>query len=259
MRQFVDCPIDGLLVTWHHPMKFFFPIGCLIALGSTAFPQQNSHDYLQHLVGQPLIFRHYGSSANPSEKERDLSRKRGGCDVAVEVTGVTFAVSSIQLQLRNIGAPSIGNKSKACSSFTDEYSLRVTEFDQDQSSEQAENAIGYVLQTPEAYLAAYGITLNLPPPSETHQPPVDVLGPGLTPPRSVLSVQPRYWNTYRDDRPQGTVTVRCVIGTDGLAHDPVITKGLTDEANKRALDTLPFWRFEPVRRGTDSVAVKINL
>jgi hypothetical protein len=68
MRQFVDCPIDGLLVTWHHPMKFFFPIGCLIALGSTAFPQQNSHDYLQHLVGQPLIFRHYGSSANPSEK-----------------------------------------------------------------------------------------------------------------------------------------------------------------------------------------------
>jgi hypothetical protein len=98
---------------------------------------------------------------SPSAKEKDLSHKRGGCDVAVEVTGVTFAASSIRLQLRNIGGPSIGNnKSKTCHVSPDEYSLSVTEFDQDQSREQAENAIGYVLQTPEAYLAAYGITLK---------------------------------------------------------------------------------------------------
>jgi hypothetical protein len=112
--KFVDCPIDGLLVTWHHPMKFSLQIGCLIALGSTAFPQQNTRDYLQHLVGRRLILRHYGGSANPSAKERDLNRKRGGCDEAVEVKAVTFTTSSIQLELRNIGRPSIGNKGKGC-------------------------------------------------------------------------------------------------------------------------------------------------
>jgi hypothetical protein len=127
MRQFVDCPIDGLLVTWHHPMKFFLQIGCLIALGSTAFPQQNTREYLQHLVGRPLILRYYGDSVSPSAKEKDLSHKRVGCDEAVEVTGVTFAASSIRLQLRNIGGPSIGNnKSKTCHVSPDEYSLSAS-------------------------------------------------------------------------------------------------------------------------------------
>jgi TonB family protein len=260
MRQFVDCPIDGLLVTWHHPMKFFLQIACLIALGSTAFPQQNTREYLQHLVGRPLILRYYGDSVSPSAKEKDLSHKRGGCDEAVEVTGVTFAASSIRLQLRNIGGPSIGNnKSKTCHVSPDEYSLSVTEFDQDQSREQAENAIGYVLQTPEAYLAAYGITLNLPAASETSESPVEsFLGPGFTPPKAVLAVHPQP-EAKGNVRHKGAVTVSCVIGRDGLVHDPVIANGLTDDLNKSALDTLRFWRLEPARRGTDSVAAKIKL
>jgi hypothetical protein len=129
-------------------MKFSLQIGCLIALGSAAFPQQNTRDYLQHLVGRRLILRHYGGSANPSTKERDLNRKRGGCDEAVEVKAVTFTTSSIQLELKNIGRLSIGNKGKGCEITPDEYSLRLTEFDQDQPREQAENAIRDVLQTP---------------------------------------------------------------------------------------------------------------
>jgi TonB family protein len=238
-------------------MKFFPQFGCLIVLCITAVPQQNTRDYLQHLVGQRLILRHYGGSANPSVKERDLNRKGGGCDEAVEVKAVTFTASSVQLQLRNIGSPSIANKSKGCDITPDEYSLRITEFDQDQTREQAENAIGYVLQTPEAYLAANGVTLNLPLTSATNQLPVDFPGPGLTAPKPVLTVYPNYSDADRSARLQGVITVRCVIGTDGLVHAPVIEKGLTDELNKLALETLSFWRLEPVRLGTESVAARI--
>jgi TonB family protein len=238
-------------------MKFFPLFGCLIVLGVTAVPQQNTRDYLQHLVGQRLILRHFGGSANPSVKERDLNRKGGGCDEAIEVKAVTLTASVVQLQLRNIGRPSIGNKSKACEISPDEYSLRVTEFDQDQTTEQAENAIGYFLQTPEAYLAANGVTLNLPPTSETIQSPVDFPGPGLTAPKLVLTVYPNYSDADRNARLQGIVTLHCVVGMDGLVHAPVIEKGLTDELNKLALQALSFWRLEPVRSGTESVPAKV--
>jgi TonB family protein len=240
-------------------MKFSSHVGCLIVLGITAVPQQNTRDYLQHLVGRRLILRHHGGSANPSAKERDLSRKRGGCDEAVEVMAVTFAASSIQLELRNIGRPSIGNKGKGCEMSPDEYSLRLTEFDPDQPREQAENAIRDVLQTPEEYLTAYGVTLNLPSATETNQSPVEFPGPGLTAPKPVLTVQPNYSDANRNARLQGIVTVRCIIGTDGLIHTPVIGKGLTDELNNVALEALTFWRFEPVRLGTESVAAKTRV
>jgi TonB family protein len=238
-------------------MKFSTHVGCLIVLGITAVPQQNTRDYLQHLVGRRLILRHYGGSANPSAKERDLNRKRGGCDEAVEVKAVTFTTSSIRLELRNIGRPSIGNKSRGCEISPDEYSLRITEFDPDQPREQAENAIRDVLQTPEEYLAAYGVTLNLPSATETNQSPVEFPGPGLTAPKPVLTVQPSYSDANRNARLQGIVTVRCIIGTDGLIHTPVIGKGLTDELNSLALEALTFWRLEPVRLGPESVTAKI--
>jgi hypothetical protein len=126
--------LDALLVVQHGPMKIFAHIAFIIALGSPAVPQQNTRDYFQHLVGRLLILRHYGGSANSGSKEKDLSRKRGGCDEAVKVTAITFAASSIQLELKNIGRPSIGNKGKGCETSPDEYSLRITEFAWDQPS-----------------------------------------------------------------------------------------------------------------------------
>ena len=55
----------------------------------------------------------------------------------------------------------------------------------------------------------------------------------------------------------GTVSVHFVLGTDGLAHDPIITKGLTEQINKLALDALAFWRLEPVREGARPVPAKM--
>jgi TonB family protein len=239
-------------------MKGTLCLVCIfLGLGMSMAPQQSTRDYLQHLAGQRLILRHYAGSSDPHVKENDLSKKRGGCDEAVEVTGVAFDNSAVQFKLRNIGSPIIQKKSKGCTmDLPDDYSLRVTDFELDQSRDQAETAIGYVLQTPEAYLVASGVVLKLPPPSENES-PVDFPGPGLTAPQAVLSVTPYYSDANRKARIQGRVTVRCVIGTDGLVRAPVIEKGINRELNLLTLEALTFWRLEPARKGDRSIAAKV--
>src|SRR5215472_16562328 len=138
---------------------------------ATAFtPPQSTQEYLQHLVGQRLILRHYAGTSNPKTKEKDLINKTGGCHGAVEVVNVAFEKSSLQLELRNIGSPTVRRKDTSCMTVPDLYSFKVTYFDLDQPRDEAENAIGHLLQTPEAYLAAHGIVWDLAPPSENELP-----------------------------------------------------------------------------------------
>jgi TonB family protein len=75
---------------------------------------------------------------------------------------------------------------------------------------------------------------------------------------AVLSVIPDFSEAAKAPM-GGVVTIRCVVGTDGLLHDPVITKGFTEKINKRALDALAFWRLEPARNGARPVAAKIPI
>lgn len=238
-------------------MRILASICFFSVLGNTYTPPQSTQEYLQHLIGQRLVLRHYAGTSNPKAKEKDLVSKKGGCDAAVKVVGVAFGGSSLQLQLRNIGTPAIRHKNKGCTvGLPDLYSFRVTDFDRDQPRDEAENAIGYLLQTPEAYLAAYGIAWNPPPPSENES-AVDFPGPGLTAPEALLSVQPLYSEENRKAHIEGTVTIKCVIGTDGLFHDPVIEKGLTKELNQLALDAMTFWRLHPVSEGSRAVAARV--
>jgi TonB family protein len=237
-------------------MLFGVVLATATILGMTSTPPQSTREYLQHLVGQRLILRHYAGTSNPKAKEKDLVSKKGGCDGAVELVGVTPEASSLRLQLRNIGTPTIGHKNKGCTTVPDLYSFRVTDFDLDQPRDEAENAIGYLLQTPEAYLAAYGIEWNLPPSSENES-PVDFPHPGLTAPEALLSVEPLYSDETRKAHIEGTVTINCVIGTDGLIHAPVIEKGLTKELNQLALEAMTFWRFRPVSDGSRAVAARV--
>ncbi|HEX2663328.1 MAG TPA: energy transducer TonB [Candidatus Acidoferrum sp.] len=237
-------------------MKILASIWLITILGMRFASPQNTREYLQRLVGQRLILRHYAGTSNPRAKEKDLISKRGGCDEAVEVMNVAFKDSSLQLQLRNIGSPTVRQKNIACSTLPDVYSFKVTDFDFDQPRDDAENAIEHLLQTPEAYLAAYGIAWDLPPSSENGS-PVDFPYPGLRPPEVLLSVQPYYSEENRKVRIQGTVDIKCVIGTDGLIHAPVIERGLTKELNQLALEAMTFWRLRPVSDGSRAVAARV--
>jgi TonB family protein len=109
---------------------------------------------------------------------------------------------------------------------------------------------------PEAYLAAYGVVWDLPPSSENES-PVDFPHPGLKAPEVLLSVQPYYSDANRKAHIEGTVTIECVIGTDGLVHAVVIQKGLTEELDKLALNAMTLWRLQPVSDGSRAVAARV--
>jgi TonB family protein len=225
-------------------MKFLAKIGFVIILGTTLTPAQNAREFLQHLVGQRFILRHYAGLSS------------GECDLAIEVTSIAFKKSSIRVQARNIGTPTTGNKSGLCANV-DEFTFQINGFDLDQSRDRAEKIVGSVLMTPEAYLAALGIPWN-PPASSESESPVDISRPGLGTPRVLLFVNPYYPGASRLDRSEGTVTVSCVIGTDGRVHGPIVVKGVTKELNKLALDALTFYRSQPTRDGDRAVAVRTS-
>lgn len=239
-------------------MALIATIALVTSLGMTLAPQQTTQDYLQHLIGQRLILSRYAGSASTKAKESDLTSKKGGCDEAVEVINVDTGNASVRLTLRNIGTPFIRNKNRGCGTQPDMYSFTISDFPLDQSADEAKKALEHILQTPEAYLAASGITLSPPLPSGS-QSPVNFPGPGLTAPKAVLSVTPHFSEANLPASIISTVTVRCVLGADGLLHDPVITRGLDEETNKRALAALAFWRLEPVRRSGLPIAAKIQL
>lgn len=239
-------------------MGFFATLAFLATWWMAFAPQQTTQDYLQHLAGQRLILRHYADSENSKAKESDLIGKKGGCDAAVEVMNVALSNASVRLTFRNVGSPIIRKKNMGCARQHDLYSFTISDFPFDQSPEQAADIIGHVLQTPEAYLAASGITWN-PSPVPDSESPVQFPGPGLTAPVAVLSITPNFSKASAKAPMGGIVEFHCVIGTDGLVHDPVITKGFTDTENKRALDALKFWRLEPARDGTRLVAVKMTI
>lgn len=224
-------------------------IGLVAILGMAVTPPQTTREFLQHLVGQHLILRHYTGSA---------SKTRTGCDVAVEVKAITFKKLSVQVRVRNIGSPTTmttGGQMYACSSL-DEFSFEINGFDIEQPPEQAEKTIGYVLQTPEAYLAALGIPWHAASSAENES-PVDMSRAGVTPAKAVLMVNPNYPEASRIEHTEGKVIIDCVIGTDGRIHDPVIKKGLSKELNKLALDALTFYRSQPAYDGDTPIAVRV--
>ncbi len=47
---------------------------------------------------------------------------------------------------------------------------------------------------------------------------------------------------------EGTVTVRIVIGTDGIPSDPEVVRSLSPEADKNAVAAIRQWRFRPAMR-----------
>lgn len=109
-------------------MMFFAAIRIVTLFAITSAGQQTTPDYLQHLVGQRLIWRHYAESANSKAREADLVSKKGGCDEAVEVMSIGVGNSSIRFTLRNIGAPFVRKKNTGCSRQLEVYSFTISEF-----------------------------------------------------------------------------------------------------------------------------------
>jgi TonB family protein len=88
--------------------------------------------------------------------------------------------------------------------------------------------------------------------------PVYDLGPGITPPRIVKQVAPRYPND-RGVRAEGSVIIALIVSSQGVPRDPRVVKSLDKDLDQSAIDAVKEWRFAAAQKDGKPIAVRISL
>jgi TonB family protein len=71
------------------------------------------------------------------------------------------------------------------------------------------------------------------------------VGGGVTAPRLSHKVEPQYTEEARAAKYSGTVVLYVEVGTDGLAHNMRVVRGLGLGLDQKALDAVGAWQFQP--------------
>lgn len=95
-------------------------------------------------------------------------------------------------------------------------------------------------------------------PAQTDDDAVYDLGPGITPPRVVKQVNPRY-PTNRGVRAVGSVIIALVVSSKGLPKDPHVVKSLDKDLDESAVEAVQEWRFAPAEKNGKAVAVRVSV
>ncbi len=85
------------------------------------------------------------------------------------------------------------------------------------------------------------------------------IGDGVVAPTVLYKVDPDYTEQARADKVAGTTIVQVVIGTDGLAHDITIVKGVGSGLDEKAIEALTKWHFNPGTLNGEPVAVRATI
>ena len=85
------------------------------------------------------------------------------------------------------------------------------------------------------------------------------IGNGVTAPKVLSKVEADYTQGAEDKRVQGTVFMVLVIGTDGLAHDISVERGIGSGLDEKAVAALQQWRFQPGTKDGKPVQVRAHI
>jgi len=81
----------------------------------------------------------------------------------------------------------------------------------------------------------------------------------ITAPHANYLPDPQYPEKERKARHQGTVVLTIVVGTDGLPRDIKVSRTLSPEFDKAAIDAVKKWKFTPATRDSKPIAVEIDV
>jgi TonB family protein len=95
----------------------------------------------------------------------------------------------------------------------------------------------------------------------TAEPPDGVypIGGGVTPPRLLSKVEPKYTEEARAARHQGTTVLSVVIGPDGFVRESKIVRSLGMGLDEKAIEAVRQWRFTPGQKNGRDVAVRASI
>jgi len=80
-----------------------------------------------------------------------------------------------------------------------------------------------------------------------------------TPPRVVSRVEPEYTQQAQDAKLAGTVLLRVAVGTDGVAHNINVVKGLGMGLDEKAVEAVQKWHFQPATRDGEPVSISAQI
>jgi TonB family protein len=84
------------------------------------------------------------------------------------------------------------------------------------------------------------------------------IGPGVTPPRVIKQVNPRY-STSKGVRAVGSVIIALVVSSKGMPKDPHVVKGIDTDLDQSAVDAVKEWRFAPAQKNDKPIAVRVSV
>ena len=242
-------------------------LGCRPARGPEGVPPPGpGADFAAAYQGQARILPSLGDKGKLS-LARGAALKKGGCDVAVLVTGALFERGSVRLTFEPIGLPR-GEKravARPCEKPPRDYVLTISGFDPRASLATLSEEVDRVLQTPERFLGDRGVEPG-PKPGSGSAPIADkrlkarseerMLARNLTrSPEKLLTVAPIRRDDRRSVRYQGEVPFEAVIGGDGRLRDARLLAALGTHS-ERIVKALELWRYEPARKGADAVGFR---
>jgi len=88
---------------------------------------------------------------------------------------------------------------------------------------------------------------------------VHKIGPGISAPVPLTRINPQYTNEARVAQLQGTALVSVEIGTDGLAHNIQVVRGLGLGLDEKAVEAIQQWIFKPGMKDGQPVPVMASI
>jgi len=85
------------------------------------------------------------------------------------------------------------------------------------------------------------------------------IGGGVTPPSLVSKVEPQYTEEARAAKYQGTAVITVEIGTDGIARNMKVIRGLGFGLDQRAVQAISQWHFKPGAKDGEPVPVMATI
>lgn len=84
-------------------------------------------------------------------------------------------------------------------------------------------------------------------------------GPDVKPPKVVHYVEPRSSNSSKEAFVEGVVRLSTVVTPQGEPSDVQVTKGLSTEEDRNAVEAVKEWRFQPGTKQGKPVHVRVAI
>jgi TonB family protein len=108
-------------------------------------------------------------------------------------------------------------------------------------------------------LAGAAIAIGLLAAAPQDQSGVYRVGGNVSAPRVISRTDPAYTDEASAAKVEGTVLLSVVIGTDGVAHDINVVKGVGSGLDEKAVEAVQKWHFAPGTKDGEAVKVKAQI